>query len=131
MSVAAKTIPVSQTGIYQRYQAEAEIYKALELQKVEKVEKRTRLDTTKNENVLLLEELQILDDDTVLYKKSGPILVKVDVEEAKTDVQAKMRIISDQIKQIDVQIKNIENKKNNKETKMAQMRQTFEQQMKQ
>merc|ERR1712048_729627 len=102
---ALRAKKINETNLYQKYQVEVENYKKLKLQTAEKLEKRTRLDTTKNENSLLFEELALLEDDANIYKKSGPILVKVEVEEAKTDVQAKMRIISDQIKQIDTQIK--------------------------
>ena len=127
MAAAAK--PLQSTGLYQRYQQEVENYKALKLQNAQKMEKRTRLDTTKNENLLLLNELKLLDDDTVLYKKSGPIIVKVEVEEAKTDVQAKMNIIADQIKQIDTQIKNIQNKTQDKESKIGEMQKKLQAQI--
>lgn len=122
-------MPLNQTGLYQRYQQEVENYKALKLQTADKLEKRTRLDTTKNENTLLMEELSLLEDDAIVYKKSGPILVKIEVEEAKTDVQAKIRIISDQIKQIDTQIKNIETKIKDKEAKIGEMQQKLQQQI--
>ena len=116
-------------GLYQRYQSEVENYKKMKLETAEKLEKRTRLDTTKNENSLLMEELALLEDDAVVYKKSGPILVKIETEEAKTDVQAKIRIISDQIKQIDTQIKNIETKMKDKEGKIGEMQQKLQQQI--
>ena len=115
--------------MYQRYTQEVENYKVLKLSTAEKMEKRTRLDTTKNENSLLMEELTLLEDDAVVYKKSGPILVKIELEEARTDVQAKIRIISDQIKQIDTQIKNIETKLKDKESKIGEMQQKLQQQI--
>ena len=127
--MALKAKQLQQTNLYQKYQVEVDNYKKLKLQTAEKLEKRTRLDTTKNENALLFEELALLQDDTNIYKKSGPILVKVDVEEARTDVQAKMRIISDQIKQIDTQIKNIENKVQSKEKSISEMQQTLQAQI--
>eukprot|EP01084_Bolivina_argentea_P150559 262919_1 len=121
--------PIASTGLYQKYQQEVENYKTLKLQTAAKLEKRTRLDTSKNENSLLLVELNILEEDAVVYKKSGPILVKVDAEEAKTDVKAKMNIISDQIQQIDTQIKNIENKIQDKESTIGDMQQKLQAQI--
>merc|ERR1719385_357340 len=89
--------PLQSTALYKEYSAEVEKYKELKLSTQEKLEKRQRLDTTKNENELLIKELNLLDDDAVLYKRSGPIVVKLEVEEARTDVEAKIRIIKDQI----------------------------------
>eukprot|EP00484_Ammonia_sp_Unknown_P024670 CAMPEP_0197032824 /NCGR_PEP_ID=MMETSP1384-20130603/11392_1 /TAXON_ID=29189 /ORGANISM="Ammonia sp." /LENGTH=134 /DNA_ID=CAMNT_0042462531 /DNA_START=23 /DNA_END=427 /DNA_ORIENTATION=+ len=125
----AAAVPLNQTNLYQKYQGEVENYKSLKVQTAEKFEKRTRLDTTKNENSLLMDELSLLDDDAVVYKKSGPILVKVELEEAKTDVANKIRIIEDQIKQIDTQIKNIENKMKDKESKIQTMQQELQRQI--
>ena len=121
--------PIQQTGLYKEYTAEVEKYKALKLSTQEKLEKRQRLDTTKNENDLLIKELTLLEDDAVLYKRSGPILVKLEVEEAKTDVQAKIRIIKDQINQIDTQIKNIEKTLQKKEKKIGEMQQKLQTQI--
>ena len=124
--MALKAKQLNQTNLYQKYQVEVENYKKLKLQTAEKLEKRTRLDTTKNENSLLFEELALLPEDAIIYKKSGPILVKVEVIEAKTDVQAKMQIITDQIKQIDTQIKNIEKKVQGMEKGIGEMQQKLQ-----
>ena len=121
--------PIQQTSLYQEYSAEVEKYKELKLSTQEKLEKRQRLDTTKNENELLIKELTRLEDDAVLYKRSGPILVKLEVEEATTDVQAKIRIIKDQINQIDTQIKNIEKTLQKKEKKIGEMQQKLQTQI--
>jgi len=126
---ALQAKPLQETKLYQKYQAEVEGYKALKVQIAEKMQKRTTLDTTKNENALLMEELSLLEEDAVLYKKSGPILVKVEPEEACTDVKAKIRIIADQIKQIDTQIKNIENKASSREGKIGEMQQKLQAQI--
>lgn len=127
--MAAKQQQLGSTGMYQRYMSEVENYKQLKLSTAEKLEKRTRLDTTKNENALLMEELNLLEDEAVVYKKSGPILVMIELEEARTDVKAKIRIISDQIKQIDTQIKNIETKLKDKESKIGEMQQKLKTQI--
>merc|ERR1712039_191896 len=126
LTMALKAKQLNQTNLYQKYQVEVENYKKLKLQTAEKLEKRTRLDTTKNENALLLEELELLPDEATIYKKSGPILVKVEVVEAKTDVRAKMQIITDQIKQIDTQCKNIEKKIQGLEKGIGEMQQKLQ-----
>eukprot|EP00485_Elphidium_margaritaceum_P004544 CAMPEP_0202708452 /NCGR_PEP_ID=MMETSP1385-20130828/20663_1 /ASSEMBLY_ACC=CAM_ASM_000861 /TAXON_ID=933848 /ORGANISM="Elphidium margaritaceum" /LENGTH=135 /DNA_ID=CAMNT_0049367427 /DNA_START=22 /DNA_END=429 /DNA_ORIENTATION=- len=125
----AASIPLQKTSLYQKYQKEVEEYKELKRETGVKYEKRTRLDTTKNENVMMMDELARLEDDAVVYKKSGPVLVKIELEEARSDVGNKIRIIEDQIKQIDTQIKNIQSKIENKESKLSSMQQELQKQI--
>lgn len=46
-----------------------------------------------NENESVLKELNILEEDAVLYKLVGPVLVKQSVDEAKKTVQKRLAYI--------------------------------------
>ena len=62
------------TPSYQRLLTESKAVEKLRQEIQECLDKRTRLDTTKNENDLLKQELDLLDDDAVVFKKHGPTL---------------------------------------------------------
>ena len=90
----------------------------LEKQQQEFMQKSTKLDTQKNEHNLLESEMDLLNDDCIIYKKTGPILCKMDLDEAKVEIKNKIKILKDQIKKIDNQTKNISNKIKSKRNKI-------------
>lgn len=57
-----------------------------------------------NENTLVKDELDLLTDQDTVYKLVGPALLKVDVEEAKGNVQKRLEFIEAEMKKIDNQI---------------------------
>ena len=57
-----------------------------------------------NENTLVKDELDVLTEEDTVYKLVGPALLKVDVEEAKGNVQKRLEFIETEMKKIDTQI---------------------------
>jgi prefoldin beta subunit len=54
---------------------------------------RTQLDSQLNENTTVKEELDLLEDDAVVYKLVGPVLVKQELSEAKQTVEKRLEYI--------------------------------------
>ncbi len=113
---------VTGTPAYKRYQTEVDTFKELKKQILDLTEKHRNLDTRKNENQLVKTELDLLEDEAVVYKRAGPALVKQDVEEARTDVSSKLRIIKSEMAKIDKQVKNLDAKAQQKEQKIIELR---------
>ena len=60
-----------------------------------------------NENTLVKDELDLLTETDTVYKQVGPALLKVEVEEAKGNVQKRLEFIEAEMKKIDNQIGNL------------------------
>lgn len=75
------------------------------------IQQRQALDAQLNENQVVKEELKLLKPDTTLYKSVGPVLLKVDLVEAKHNVSAKVDLISNEVKKIEDKIMDLEKKR--------------------
>jgi prefoldin beta subunit len=50
-----------------------------------------------NENDMVKKELDLLDDEAKVYKLVGPVLLKQDVDEAKTNVNKRLEFINKEL----------------------------------
>ncbi|KAE8653194.1 hypothetical protein Csa_019528 [Cucumis sativus] len=66
------------------------------------------------ENELVLKELDLLQDDTNVYKLIGPVLVKQDLAEANANVRKRIEYISAELKRLDSILQDLEEKQNRK-----------------
>ena len=57
-----------------------------------------------NENTLVKGELDLLGDTDPVYKLVGPVLMKVDLDDAKENVAKRVEFIESEIKKIDANI---------------------------
>jgi prefoldin beta subunit len=57
-----------------------------------------------NENTLVKGELDMLSESEAVYKLVGPVLMKVELEDAKENVTKRVEFIETEIKKIDAQI---------------------------
>lgn len=65
----------------------------------------------KLENDMVLKELQILSDESTVYKKVGPCLIKQDMYEAKSNVEKRVEYISKELERIEQQKQAAEEKR--------------------
>ena len=56
-----------------------------------------KLAQQENENELVLNELKLLGDDSAVYKLVGPVLIKQDLEEARSNVEKRLQFIGDEM----------------------------------
>lgn len=75
-------------------QDEIEKFKKLQKDLQKYTSSRMQLDTQVNENKTVKEELDLLEDDALVYKLVGPVLVKQDVSEAKLTVEKRLQYIT-------------------------------------
>merc|ERR1719498_1501335 len=57
-----------------------------------------------NENSLVKGELDLLDERNTVYKLVGPVLMKVDLDEAKQNVSKRIEFIEGELVKVDKQI---------------------------
>ncbi|DAZ98990.1 TPA: hypothetical protein N0F65_011245, partial [Lagenidium giganteum] len=57
-----------------------------------------------NENTMVKKELDLLDDDAKVYKLIGPVLLKQDVGEAKTNVNKRLEFINNELEKVNTKI---------------------------
>ncbi|KAG1710375.1 hypothetical protein V7S43_009361 [Phytophthora oleae] len=57
-----------------------------------------------NENDMVKKELDLLDDEAKVYKLVGPVLLKQDVDEAKTNVNKRLEFINNELSKVNTKI---------------------------
>ena len=60
----------------------------------------------KNENTIVKNELNLLDDEDVVYKLIGPILVQQETSDAKIQVDSRIEIINKEIHKLEKNYQN-------------------------
>ncbi|XP_019619363.1 PREDICTED: prefoldin subunit 6-like [Branchiostoma belcheri] len=88
---------------------------------------RNQLDVQLNENKIVKEELELLETDANVYKLTGPVLVKQDLEEAKANVGKRIEYIEGEIKRQDATIKDFEEKQEKSRKELTVLQQQFQQ----
>ena len=124
-----------------------ELYKQYEFlikenQCIEKEQSKIRVainnfENKKNENNIVKSELALLDDEDIVYKLIGPILVQQDISDAKLQVDSRIEIINKEIHKLEknyqTNSKNMEanrQKISDIQAKLIQLSKQVEQQMK-
>ena len=93
-----------------------ELYKQYEFlikenQCIEKEQSKIRVgisnfENKKNENLIVKTELGLLDDEDVVYKLIGPILVQQETSDAKIQVDSRIEIINKEIHKLEKNYQN-------------------------
>ena len=93
-----------------------ELYKQYEFlikenQCIEKEQSKIRVainnfENKKNENNIVKSELALLDDEDIVYKLIGPILVQQDISDAKLQVDSRIEIINKEIHKLEKNYQN-------------------------
>lgn len=61
------------------------------------------------------QELELIPEDSSVYKLVGPVLIKQDQFEAKSNVQKRLDFIASEMTNLDSQMKTIDDKRNRKQ----------------
>eukprot|EP01031_Cornospumella_fuschlensis_P038064 gene38064-46248_t len=67
---------------------------------------RQQLLSQLNENTMVKGELDLLEEDGKVYKLVGPVLMSVDLNESKANVEKRLQLIEGELKKIDSNIDN-------------------------
>ncbi|KAH9486627.1 Prefoldin subunit 6 [Psilocybe cubensis] len=91
------------------------------------VEARQRLDAQLSENELVKKEFAVLTPENTIYKLIGPVLVKQDQAEAKSNVDTRLDFIRSEIRRVEAQIKDIEGRQEKKKGELVQIQSALQQ----
>ncbi|SNX82231.1 related to YKE2 - Gim complex component [Melanopsichium pennsylvanicum] len=87
------------------------------------VEARQALDSQLRENNQVSNEFRKLTQNNQVYKLIGPVLVKQDQIEAKTNVDKRIEFIKDEITRVETQIKDLTDKTEKKKNHIVALQQ--------
>ncbi|KAJ1034022.1 hypothetical protein NDA18_000894 [Ustilago nuda] len=83
------------------------------------VEARQQLDSQLRENEQVAKEFSKLTENNQVYKLIGPVLVKQDQVEAKTNVEKRIEFIKGEIERVEAQIKDLTEKREKKKIEIV------------
>ncbi|KAL1555858.1 Prefoldin subunit 6 [Salvia divinorum] len=95
-----------------------------DIQKNQQVKKKYTIQLGENE--LVLKELDLLNEDTNVYKLIGPVLVKQDLAEANANVRKRIEYISAELKRLDGTLQDLQEKLNSKQESIAKLQQRIQ-----
>eukprot|EP00250_Pteridium_aquilinum_P035652 c9768_g1_i1 orf=144-527(+) len=78
------------------------------------------------ENEMVQKELELLDEDTNVFKLIGPVLVKQDLVEAKANVNKRIDYISGELRRLDGILKGFEEQQNTKKEEVIKLQQRIQ-----
>ncbi|KAJ7125699.1 prefoldin subunit 6 [Mycena crocata] len=102
-------------------------YQKLQADLSNAVEARQRLDAQLSENDLVKKEFAQLAPDNVVYKQMGPVLVKQDQAEAKSNVETRLEFIKGEIKRVETQLQDIQSKSEIKKNELVEIQAALQQ----
>lgn len=114
-----------------RLQATAASYQKLQNDLQVAVEARSRLDAQRTENESVKKEFSNLKAENDVFKLIGPVLIKQDTAEAKSNVEKRLEFINSEIKRVEGQIKDMESQSDKKRAEIADLQAALQSQMNQ
>lgn len=78
------------------------------------------------ENEMVQKELELLEEDANVFKLIGPVLVKQDLVEARTNVNKRLDYITSELRRLDGTLKNLEEQLNSKRDEVLKLQQRLQ-----
>ena len=103
MATAAKAIQV-------QIEKETETYRQLQGEVTKNHTARLRFTQQLSESEMVKKELDLLDEEAVVYKLVGPALIRQDLVEAKANVDKRMQFMKKESDRLDNSLKSLESK---------------------
>lgn len=69
------------------------------------IEQKQKLDSQVNEILMAQEEVDLLEDDAVIYKLVGPLMVPQDLKEVKETIKGRLKYLNDKIDYFEKELK--------------------------
>ncbi|TFY72330.1 hypothetical protein EVG20_g643 [Dentipellis fragilis] len=111
-----------------RVQAASTEFQKIQTELSGAVEARQRLDAQLSENEMVKKEFNQLTPNNTVYKMVGPVLVKQEQNEAKSNVDKRLDFIRSEIKRIEGQLKEVGEKSEKKKLEIVEMQAQMQQQ---
>ena len=87
---------------------------------------RLRFTQQLQESEMVKKELEILDDESVVYKLVGPALIRQDLVEAKANIDTRMQFMKKESDRLDSNLKGLENKQQQSQQEIANLQQKLQ-----
>ena len=112
--------------LQENLQKEVEAFQKIQkdLQKV--ISARQQLDAQYNENKTVKDELDLVKDPANVYKLTGPVLVKQDLDDAKMTVQKRIDYIQEELKRHEKTIGDMQGKQDKHRDTLAKLQQQYQ-----
>ncbi|KAK3257072.1 hypothetical protein CYMTET_33829 [Cymbomonas tetramitiformis] len=111
----------------QKLETEAKVFQGLQKESSKSAGLRTQFQQQQQENNMVLKELELLEEEANVYKLVGPMLIKQDLVEAKSNVGKRLEYIGDEIKRLDNGMKSLEKKQAEKQQEVVALQQKMQQ----
>ncbi|XP_072285702.1 prefoldin subunit 6 [Pyxicephalus adspersus] len=112
--------------LQEKLQAEVAKYQQIQKDISTSMSARQKLEAQVTENKIVKEELGLLDDSNTVYKLIGPVLVKQDLEEAKSTVEKRLQYINGEIKRYETMLKDLEQKSEQQRASLTKLQQEYQ-----
>ncbi|XP_077340817.1 prefoldin subunit 6 [Lithobates pipiens] len=112
--------------LQEKLQAEVTKYQQIQKDISTSMAARQKLEAQVTENKIVKEELGVLDDSNTVYKLIGPVLVKQDLEEAKSTVEKRLQYINGEIKRYETMLKDLEQKSDQQRASLTKLQQEYQ-----
>eukprot|EP00238_Polyblepharides_amylifera_P009647 CAMPEP_0196578914 /NCGR_PEP_ID=MMETSP1081-20130531/12692_1 /TAXON_ID=36882 /ORGANISM="Pyramimonas amylifera, Strain CCMP720" /LENGTH=129 /DNA_ID=CAMNT_0041898303 /DNA_START=41 /DNA_END=430 /DNA_ORIENTATION=+ len=96
--------------VQEKLQTAATDYRNLQKDMSTNVEAKSQFMQQQQENQMVMKELEVLEEDSNVYKLIGPLLIKQDLVEAKSNVGKRLEYIGNEMKRQDSAMKSLENR---------------------
>ncbi|KAL7747273.1 Prefoldin subunit 6 [Sorochytrium milnesiophthora] len=110
-----------------KLEADVNAFNTLQKEYSKLVSSRQKLDSQLKENEIVNQEFALLDDDAAVYKLIGPVLVKQEQAEAKTNVKKRLEFIRAEIERVEKLLKEHNAKMDKKKDELMKLQTEFQQ----
>ncbi|XP_075437049.1 prefoldin subunit 6 [Ascaphus truei] len=112
--------------LQEKLQSEVTKYQQLQKDISSSMSARQKLEAQLTENNIVKEELAVLDDSNTIYKLIGPVLVKQDLDEAKSTVTKRLQYITGEIKRHETLMKDLDQRSDQHRTSLTKLQQEYQ-----
>ncbi|KAG8448535.1 hypothetical protein GDO86_015577 [Hymenochirus boettgeri] len=112
--------------LQEKLQSEITKYQQLQKEISNSMSARQKLEAQITENNIVKEELALLDDSNTVFKLIGPVLVKQDLEEAKSTVDKRIQYINGEIKRHETLLKDMEQRSEQHRLSLTKLQQEYQ-----
>ncbi|KAI9297920.1 Prefoldin [Neoconidiobolus thromboides FSU 785] len=114
------------SAIAKQLELESQNFQSLQKEFNQALDSRTKLESQLRENKAVEEEFKHLEDDADIFKLIGPVLVKQEKNEAKSNVDKRIQFIQREIERIEDQIKDLTSKQDKKREEIIKLQTSYQ-----
>nr|XP_009421262.2 PREDICTED: prefoldin subunit 6-like [Musa acuminata subsp. malaccensis] len=126
VSVSMASSPAAVRELQQDLESQANALSKIQKDIAKNHQVRKQYTIQLGENELVLTELELLNENSNVYKLIGPVLVKQDIAEANANVRKRIEYISVELKRLDGTLQDSEDKQNSKKESVLQLQQKIQ-----